>query len=226
MTEQQLAAKVVEWLCIQHWDVYQEVQIEYAGKVADIVAVRGPVVWVVECKRSLSLSVIAQANRWYTIRRSVAVPHINGNSKGRDFAFMVCARFNIGILVVNKFGVSEQLSAPLLRKNKWDADRMRAALTPEHKTWANAGSANHDHYTPYKYTIRQVQQLLTKTPGLTLKEIIREVKHHYSADPSAISSLRQALSTWESDWCVIDTSEKPYRYFVKDLKTERVSGLA
>ena len=47
-SEQDLAAIVVGWLTERGWDVYQEVAI--MGKVADIVAVRGPCVWIVECK--------------------------------------------------------------------------------------------------------------------------------------------------------------------------------
>ena len=62
MKELELAKSVVEWLQDQHWEVYQEVQ-RYST-TADIVAVQGPLVWVVECKTSLSIGVMLQASRW------------------------------------------------------------------------------------------------------------------------------------------------------------------
>ena len=61
-TERELAAPVVEWLSAQHFEVYQEVELH--SRVADIVAVDGKRVWVIECKRTMSLDLLDQANRW------------------------------------------------------------------------------------------------------------------------------------------------------------------
>ena len=36
MNEVELAKPVINWLADQHWEVYQEVQYGYAGRVADI----------------------------------------------------------------------------------------------------------------------------------------------------------------------------------------------
>jgi Holliday junction resolvase len=41
---------LVEWLNVQHWDVYQEVKIY--SHIADVVAVRNGIVWIIECKTS------------------------------------------------------------------------------------------------------------------------------------------------------------------------------
>ena len=57
LSEVDLAARVVTWLEADAWDVYQEVD------GADIVAVRGPVLWVVECKVILGFPVLDQAMR-------------------------------------------------------------------------------------------------------------------------------------------------------------------
>ena len=91
-----LAELVVNWLESQKWDVYQEVQIETYGKIADIVAVLGNLVWIIECKKSLSLSVMEQAYRWrrYANFTSVAVQRRKG-TEGRVFATKVLSKFNM-----------------------------------------------------------------------------------------------------------------------------------
>ncbi len=73
-TEVELARPVVAWLGDLGWEVFQEVSA--GGSVADIVARRGPVLWVVEVKRSLGLSLLGQAHAWKrrAHRVSVAVP--------------------------------------------------------------------------------------------------------------------------------------------------------
>jgi Holliday junction resolvase len=77
---------VIDWFTERGWDVYQEVQIQSGYPVADIVAVMGLRVWVVECKTTLTLDLMAQAFHWqrYAHWVSVAVPETKrrGRSKG------------------------------------------------------------------------------------------------------------------------------------------------
>lgn len=63
-SETDLAEKVVEWLQAQQWEVFQEVQLDSFGRIADIVAVSGPLLWVIECKTSQSFAVFEQAFQW------------------------------------------------------------------------------------------------------------------------------------------------------------------
>lgn len=72
-SEVELARAVIQWLDHQHWDVYQEVRVGPRGRIADIIAVRGPLTWVIECKKALGLEVLTQANDWPAMRRSIAV---------------------------------------------------------------------------------------------------------------------------------------------------------
>ena len=57
--ETEIAAAVVRWLVDMEWTVYQEVSL--GGRVIDLVATRGPLVWAIECKVSLGLAVLEQA---------------------------------------------------------------------------------------------------------------------------------------------------------------------
>ena len=55
-SEVEIGRVVVEALRARGWTVYQEVQSRL-GPVADIVAVQGPVLWVVELKRQFGFDV-------------------------------------------------------------------------------------------------------------------------------------------------------------------------
>lgn len=56
--EKEIAAAIVEHLRGLEMTVYQEVDL--GGPVADIVAMRGPEIWIVETKTTWSLSLLAQ----------------------------------------------------------------------------------------------------------------------------------------------------------------------
>ena len=110
-TEQDIAAQVVEWLSGGEWEIYQEVQPSRNERVADIVAVRGSVYWIIETKRSLSISVLEQAWSWsgHSHLRSVAVPALKRsnnpfrgtNFRPRRFAQTVAKEFGIGVITIN-----------------------------------------------------------------------------------------------------------------------------
>lgn len=105
MSEQALARAAVAYLHDHHWDVYQEVRYEPAHGVADIVAVQGKIVCVVECKASLSLDVIAQAWRWTSFAHYtwIAVPKAKRESNaydGRWLGMRVCEERGIGAMTV------------------------------------------------------------------------------------------------------------------------------
>lgn len=226
--ETDLAEAVIAWLEDQHWDVYQEVQIRGYGGIADIVAVQGPLVWVVECKTSLTWTVIEQAKRWRTHFRSIAVPSVRKPSySGRTTAYHACRQlFKIGVLEVLRIGnhswsINEKVSAPLMREHHPFAKHIRESLKPEHKTYARAGSTAGGHLTPYKATINIVKRFIRENPGCTLTEIMTDDgRWHYASNKSARSSIRSALETFESNWCRVDKSARPWRYYIrKDKET-------
>ena len=62
--EVDIAALIISWLEEQEWETYKEVQIFSYGRRADIVGVKGKLIWVVETKTTLTFEVIAQALGW------------------------------------------------------------------------------------------------------------------------------------------------------------------
>src|SRR5579883_3224071 len=100
-TETELAAVATDWLRTQGWTVYEEVCCR--GRAADIVAVRGRLVWVIEAKKSLTFALLDQARAWKPFAHyvSVAVPAAR-ESSGRDLAVATAGWQGLGVLELRK----------------------------------------------------------------------------------------------------------------------------
>jgi hypothetical protein len=186
--EAEMAEKVVAWLEADQWDVYQEVQLQTGGRVADIVATRGPLIMIVECKLSCGLDILEQLHEWegdahYIVGATPSTPN-------RMFD-LVLQRFNYGRIVVNSFsGVVQHRYGQFWRRPP-GADRLRRSLTPDHKTFAKAGNADCSRFTPYQSTCKKLLEIVTANPGIAIKQIMAQLKgfHHYASDSSARGSL-------------------------------------
>jgi len=220
MTEAEMAEKVVAWLESQHWDVYQEVEHVGGGR-ADIVAVRAKIVWIIECKLTFGLSLLAQIEqRDGCHMRSVAVPAVAPGkrfSSERHFAERLLTKhFSSGLIEVGAHGVQEKVPAPLLRHQHKHATRVRLSLRPEHKTWAKAGT-KHGYFTPYQNLMGTIRRFLkTKPDGASLKEIMDFIgdAHHYRSHAGLRSSLPKVLSEYEADWCSIQMVDNKKVYSI------------
>lgn len=216
MKETELAKSVVSWLADQHWDIYQEVQFDPSGGIADIVAVRQNIVWIIECKTSYCFDVLEQATRWPVHYRSVAVPWARTR---RDYR-VAQSYYKVGVLDVHGDIVAEVVSAPLNvrgQKENRVVKLYRKSLLELHKTFAPAGSRGGSHLTPYKLTMMEVRKVIESNPGCTLKFIYETLgRMHYASRSSFMGSLLGALARFEP-WCKIDTSTIPYRLFVREL---------
>ena len=217
MKETELASKVVKYLQDDKWEVYQEVKFsKYLGSsIADIVALRNNLIWIIECKTSLTLDVMEQANGWKVPLRSVAVPYSktrykkNKKQKGGYIGYRVAKDYlKIGIIIVGEI-VSEPVFPPILRQFYKNGNRLRKLLVDEQKNgeYSSAGSKGGGYYTPYQKTIKYVKEYIKSNPGKTFKEIINYIDggrfHHYSTPASMKQSLKIALCEWESSWCKI-----------------------
>lgn len=185
-----LGRQVVSWISCQEWTVYQEVQVFRGGQIADIVAERAGLLWVVEVKASLSLGVMDQAWGWkpYAQFVSVAVP---AATRRPSILSAVLNHLAIGWLSIQDFDVVERVSPPL---NRWARTaRLKNVLTPEHKTFAEAGNSYGRRLTPWSMTCDRVRRKVRECHGLTLKELVSDLQHHYHSDATARSALYQWL---------------------------------
>jgi len=196
-TEAEMAKLVLEWLSQGGWDVYPEVSDGGGTSRADLVAVRGPLLWVVECKLSLGLSVVAQADRWQGKAHfvSVATPPAKATDS-RRFLETVMAERGIGWIA----------AYPLEgRQSIWDRWRvqhaafnrrastghLRGLLSIGHKAYS--AGAQRGFYTPFRATCDALIEVVSKHPdGIAVKAAIDAIDHHYASDKSA----RQSLIGW------------------------------
>lgn len=218
MQEILLAAAIVNWLTMQHWDVYQEVKFRNHGGIADIAAVRDGKLWVIECKTALTFTVLEQAAQWHSHYRSVAVPATQRYS-GRQTAYVFAKNYlKVGVLEFEHQHnyIREIMIAPVMREHHEFSKALIGQLKDGHKTHAVAGSNREKRYTPYVETIERVKRFITNNPGCTLAAIMDHLgdNHHYANSTSMRGSLRTALKSWEREWCEIREDDKGTpRYF-------------
>lgn len=216
MKETELAEKVISWLSEQNWNIYQEVQFSHLGGIADIVAERQGVLWIVETKTALSIEVLNQASAWPVHYRSVAVPGLLSKSAKRDYR-VAKVYYGVGVIEVGKNDVYEALKPPLYLRHHKTAKRLLAQLTELHKTFAKAGSKGGAHLTPYKMTMMEIRRTIEKYPGCTVDELFEmNGRMHYANKSSFKGNILKCLDEFEKEWCKIEKDAKPFRFYISD----------
>ncbi|OMF76657.1 hypothetical protein [Paenibacillus glucanolyticus] len=206
MKESDLFPVVKEWLEDRDYDVFTEVTSYSAGGRADVVAVNGPAVTVVEMKNSLTLDVIAQAARWALYTNYVYIA-VRGSAKRRVSRYVsnLLQREGIGLLEV-VFPEKSSYRGPYIyqsakgRFHRRVDDHLRQELTPKHKELPG-GHYGGGYVTPYSKTIDKVKKYLTvqaKGDWVSLDTILEYCETHWS---SPKPSLSHSLRNFEYNWC-------------------------
>lgn len=194
-TETELAIEVVKYLEDSGWLVYKEVGLfGTGGDRADIVATKGPLVWVVECKTSMTLLLVGQAERWvkYANYVSVAVPA--SRSPNGLMQRILGWTGGIGALGVYapgqfRYSVYEKIAPKLHRRT---ADGLRKALRPEYLTCEAGSSA--PGWTPFKQTCANALQYVQREGGrVEYRAMLKALEHHYSSPTAARSSFIRGI---------------------------------
>lgn len=164
-------------------------------------ATQGQLVWVVECKLSLSLELIAQAMEWVHRANfiSIAIPKQKGRypTKGRWAAKRIMAHYGIGMFEVlrntnNEFKDIYRKDVSPRFNRKADIKFIKDSLCDQQKYWAPAGSQS-GRFTPFKQTCTGIERIVKRFPGIVLKDLIDKLTdHHYASDASA----RASISHW------------------------------
>ncbi len=214
LTEATYASVVVDHFEAIGADVYQEVAC--AGGVADIVALVAAELWVIEVKTSLSLALIVQAleRRRDAHRVFVAAPY---SRNFRDVGAL-CAELGIGLLQINsgEYDPHTRSRTPwrvveVVGSRRWNSRpvALRAKLSPEHKTHAQAGSVGGGgRWTPFRDTCEQLARVVQARPGITLKDATSRIRHHYATPAGARSSLAHWIALGKVDGVRFDRSGK------------------
>lgn len=185
ISEAELATKVVTEMQMQGYTLYEEVSLGYAGRRADIVAVRDRVLAVVECKVTFSLKLLDQLTRW-TGEANLVIGAC-GFTKLGIAAERYLKSTGIGLWTVMHNEIHETVSPRLFRRC---GDRLRKKLRPEQQSaeYAKAGTQG-GYWTPFRGTCDALRNLVAHKPGITLKDALKEAGHHYSSARSAMSAI-------------------------------------
>lgn len=232
LQETDIAKPVVAYLQARGWTVYQEVELLFG--IADIVAELDGKVWVVEVKNSLSLALIAQADRWLgrTHWVSLAIPCRNGQlplTEARRFGMQLLEERGIGVFVVDFYSNNQGMVRDYLstrprmfrRPNLGLLQGIRDSLKPVHKTFAEAGSRGGAHWTPYKGSCLEIEQYVKYHPGCTVRELVDELgKLHYSN----ASSARHSLSAMARGGHILGVEAKTVDGQLKLFKVSKLGG--
>ena len=186
--EVDVASRLLPWLAEQEWEVHQEVMMYTGGRRADIVAVRGALLWVIEVKQTPGLALLDQGLGWIGFAHYVSVAAPRHARHGRVFE-MFCRDHGLGFLLAGIEGTRNEIVPRLNRKPL--AHWLRGALCEETRSWAKAGNALSEYYSPFRRTVRRIQDVLKAEPGLTMRDLITKVGHHYNSDATARGAIRQ-----------------------------------
>lgn len=224
ISEQSVAQVVVAWLEAIGADVYQEVEI--SGGVADIVARVGAELWIIEVKTTLRLSLITQAmdRRRHAHRVFIAAPH---SRHVRDVA-QVCEAVGVGLLTVRggDFEATWHTEQPsvneVVHARRWNTRPVGLAtkLKPEHKTHAKAGAVGGGgRWTPFRNTCEQLARIAKSEPGISLKDALTKIEHHYRSAASARSSIAHWLQVGKVPGVRLEQGTPPKLFPVEKVST-------
>lgn len=199
-SETDLAPPVIAWLEEDGWEVFQEVVIYQGSPRADLVATKHGLVWVLELKKTLSLDLLDQTAHWtrYAHYSSAVVPQSKKRYSRNQLVFQICEWKGIGLLEVGPPStwhnagpnVGKTVEPRLHRKAM--VDKVRDALRPQHKDFAQAGNANGKFWSRFRQTCQDLARVVELSPGITMKQAIERIDHHYSS----LSSARTSLALW------------------------------
>lgn len=206
-SEADLAAAVVAYLQADGWTVHEEVyRTEWLGR-PDIVALRGPVVQIVEVKTSLSLALLDQIIDHRCTLRSIAAQSVPGRA-----AFKLLNAEGIGYYQVfdNDSGhveVREKIEPKIRREFYDDARRWRSQCCIENAAGfsvAKAGTRDGGYWTPFRHTMDDVKRSLQDAGGrMELKDLMARLpdgRRHYVSSATCRASLLHLIGTKVIPW--------------------------
>lgn len=196
--ETTVGTAVADWLKDLGWEIYPEVEVGKTGRVADIVATRGPLIWIVECKVSLSLEVITQAMMWRGFAHYRSVATLYTKRVAKTLAPRILKDYGIGLFCVDQVPpheVRHNLVPRLERSVR--PQTVRESLHELHKDWATPGqqSRRGGRLTPFALTSRAVQEYVHAHPGCGLKELLGGIEHHYRTESTARAMIPQWIQS-------------------------------
>lgn len=200
-SEEKMAEEVIGWLRNKGYEVWEEVQPKANSSYADIVAQKDDELVIIECKLSYGASVISDAMNWigWADRIAIAYPQ----RSWRDRRIRRAYKALVGIYDIEEWEVHKRTrensnSYVFIKQEKMHSDPsmknyILESLKPEHKEWAKAGSKDATRVTDFNITKYHLIEYVKEHQGVTLKDAVPHIGHHYASDESAYGSLAKYL---------------------------------
>lgn len=219
-SEQALGATIVSHFTGLEWEVFQEVQTRQHGGIADIVLRQGRIVGVVECKRTLNLSVIEQAYEWLPYAHFVWTATWHSSPRGR-LVYKILKDNGIGWLSVYGNDDPRESVKPAFRRAPPNLQLLTDCLTEQRRHVGAAGSARGGHWTPFRHTGWELERIAKESPGILLKDALDSFKHHYSSTKSAMCNLPEWIDKGKFPTIRLDRSDGRLRLVLADPAPEK-----
>ena len=191
-SETDLAKHLIEYLISNGYnDVYKEVYTtKYNNsRPIDIVVKIKDLTHGIECKISLTLNVVCQAlyNLKYCNYSSICVFQANWKDYEHSTIQKILKQFGIGFFYVDKYGEVKKIIEPSLRRGK-----SSLKLHEEQKD-SLAGAKTTKRVTEFSLTCTLLENYVKNHEGCTLKEAVKQIKHHYSNSTVAVTCLAKMI---------------------------------
>lgn len=213
MKESDLAKVIMCYLEDEGWDCYPEALLSHGRGRADIACTKEGVLWIIETKVSMSLKLLEQAFEWTRTkamhRVSIAIPYRDVS----PFVHTLCREQGMGILMATpKLRRAYSLKEPKdIIPAPHKIQKMIASLHPDMKEYT-PGSSN-GYSTPYNRTMKAVRLYLKSNPGAFLKDIVKDVPHHYASDRTATTCIPKAVKDFEKGKIRCKKIKNRYRFY-------------
>lgn len=194
------------------YTIYAEVP--HDGRTADIVAVKGGIITIIETKISMNIKLLEQVFEWRYKAHYVyaAVPR---KTEISNFARDLLKNAGIGLMILDiDISSSEPfcsriykcVNAKLFRKigNYYNGDilspiRWDQHIIPEHALNISGVKHANIRVSRYKLMMDHVRNIVTQhNDGISIDEIVNSIDTYY-VNPKI--GLYNALKNYESDWC-------------------------
>ena len=188
--ERELARPVVE-----HFRglgiVFPEVTCRTSGDRADLIVLRADAsLDVVEVKARPCERLERQARGWIDSVERVWVAYEPPRRGAVTQRWL--ARFKglgVGVLHVIAGTVTVTAEAREREAHPFFRTRIVATLSPLHEHYAEAGNADSHYLTAFRLTCDRLRVVAEARPGLTMRDAVESIQHHYTSDKVARSAL-------------------------------------
>lgn len=205
--EAELAIEAIKYFESKGYLTYKEVSLCGGGTIrSDIYCKNDNESIAIEIKMNMCLKVIEQAFKWreHSNKVYIIVPY---KSRQNQFAEEICRDYGIGLLYISKSNIIEKIK-PSLTKNPKEPTLYKEQLDSE------ASNNRGDFITPFKLTVIEIMNYIKEDNHL-LSDVIKNIKHHYSTDDSAIGSIKKMIKIGVID---VNLTKEKNKYWIKKHK--------